>query len=285
MPGMDGETLGRRIKASPLLRETVLVMMTSMDRPGDAARLKEIGFAAYLSKPIRKGLLLDCLRRAYSPAGGPAEGPACLPPSPQPPEGPIPRKARILLAEDNEINQAVALKILEKFGYRADVARNGKEAVQALEREAYDLVLMDVQMPEMDGYEATAVIRDPASAVLDHGIPVIAMTAHAMEGDREKCLEAGMDDYIAKPVNPKAVAEVIERWLAERREGADPEEAAPPLMRKEKSPDKTRKGPEETSAAERPVHAGDERCTEAGRKTGTGTAEDPVHRPHAGAGL
>lgn len=121
------------------------------------------------------------------------------------------RRLRILLAEDDPINQTVALKFLEKLGYRADAVANGIEAIRALETIPYDLVLMDVQMPEMDGIEATRVIRDPQSPVLDHGVWIIALTANAMKGDRERCLEAGMDDYLSKPVQFEALMLAIER--------------------------------------------------------------------------
>jgi CheY-like chemotaxis protein/HPt (histidine-containing phosphotransfer) domain-containing protein len=121
-------------------------------------------------------------------------------------------KIRILLAEDNMINQKVALRHLERIGYRADVAANGKEVLQALERTPYDLIFMDVQMPEMDGFEATAAIRRREREKGGH-IPIIAMTAHAMKGDRERCLEAGMDDYVSKPIQPQGLIDAITRWL------------------------------------------------------------------------
>jgi signal transduction histidine kinase/CheY-like chemotaxis protein/HPt (histidine-containing phosphotransfer) domain-containing protein len=123
-------------------------------------------------------------------------------------------KGRILLAEDNIINQEVALGILRKLGLSADVAANGREAIDVLSTIPYDLVLMDVQMPDMDGFEATRCIRDPQSPIRNHHVPIIAMTAHAMVSDNKKCLEAGMDDYIAKPVNPKKLAMVLRKWLA-----------------------------------------------------------------------
>jgi CheY-like chemotaxis protein/HPt (histidine-containing phosphotransfer) domain-containing protein len=131
---------------------------------------------------------------------------------------------RILLAEDNITNQQVALGILKKLGLRADAVANGVEAVKALEALPYDLVLMDVQMPEMDGFEATCQIRNPHSAVRNHRIPIIAMTAGAMQGDREKCLEAGMNDYVAKPISPQALAEALEKWLP-REAAAAPKQA------------------------------------------------------------
>jgi CheY-like chemotaxis protein/HPt (histidine-containing phosphotransfer) domain-containing protein len=120
---------------------------------------------------------------------------------------------RILLAEDNITNQQVAIGILKKMGLHADAVANGAEAVKSLETIPYDLVLMDVQMPEMDGFEATRYIRDLQSAVLNHTVPIIAMTAYALRGDRERCLEAGMNDYIAKPVSPQALAEALDKWL------------------------------------------------------------------------
>ncbi|MFZ4441113.1 MAG: response regulator, partial [Syntrophales bacterium] len=120
---------------------------------------------------------------------------------------------RILLAEDNITNQQVAVGILKKLGLRADAVANGAEAVKALETLPYDLVLMDVQMPEMNGLEATLLIRNPQSAVRNHQIPIIAMTAGAMLGDREKCLEAGMNDYVSKPIFPQALSEALDKWL------------------------------------------------------------------------
>jgi CheY-like chemotaxis protein len=133
------------------------------------------------------------------------------------------------VAEDNPVNQKVALRILEKLGYRADAVANGKEAVAALEAMPYDLVFMDVQMPEMNGFEATRVIRDPATQVPRHDIPIIAMTAHAMKGDREKCLAAGMDDYISKPVTALALQEILDKYHAEEVEEEVPPKASDPV--------------------------------------------------------
>ena len=125
--------------------------------------------------------------------------------------------ARVLLADDNVVNQKVGLGYLRKLGLRADAVANGLEAVRALSLIPYDLVLMDVQMPEMDGFEATGAVRDPASPVLDHAVPIIAMTAHSMRGDRERCLQAGMDDYVSKPIAPRELADALERWLGRGR--------------------------------------------------------------------
>ena len=222
MPGMDGETLGRRIKDDPVLRDTLLVMISSIGKRGEALRLERAGFAAYLTKPVKKSLLYDCLATVLGGAVLPvgtldedrsgktsatalvtrhtiSEARRC--------------KIRILLVEDNITNQQVALGSLKKLGYRADAVADGQEAIQILEMVQYDMVFMDVQMPVMDGFEATRQIRNPQSAVRNHKIPIIAMTAHAMKGDREKCLEAGMDDYISKPVELGALAEALEKWL------------------------------------------------------------------------
>jgi signal transduction histidine kinase/DNA-binding response OmpR family regulator len=216
IPEMDGKTLGQKIKQNPDLKNTLLVLMTLMGERGDGKRFQEIGFDAYLTKPVKQLQLYDCLAAV---TGLQKEAPAdqakaivtrhSLADDKK-------RKVRILLAEDNIINTKVALHILERFGYNADAVTNGKQAIKALETASYDLVLMDCQMPEMDGYEATGEIRNPESKVLDHKVPIIAMTAHAMKGDREKCLEAGMDDYLSKPVNPQTLSDILEKWLVKQ---------------------------------------------------------------------
>ncbi len=213
MPEMDGETLGRTIKSDGSICDVLLVMMTSIGLRGDATRAGEIGFAAYLNKPVKRSLLHDCLVTVLGRKTPRAEDH----PSPLVTRHSIAessrRRIRILLAEDNETNQVVALKTLDKLGYRADAVANGAEAIRALETTPYDLVLMDVQMPEMDGFEATRHIRNQEPSVLNPEIPIIAMTAHAMQGDREKCLDAGMDDYVSKPVNPQELVDALERQL------------------------------------------------------------------------
>jgi CheY-like chemotaxis protein len=278
MPGMNGLELGGAIKSDSTIQETLLVMLTSMGQRGDASRLKEAGFAAYLSKPVRPSQLMDVLSAVWGAsvqgveldlvtrhtvAEARADGARSAP------SKSLPVKARVLIAEDNIVNQKVAARMLEKLGCRVDVAANGREAVDMLERLPYDVVFMDCQMPEMDGYEATAAIRareasgakrkapdedgpdtrhsplnsydsrlvtrdsgpttrdsglvtrdsgpttrDSGPATRDSGsstrdsrlvtrdlipihIPIIAMTANAMKGDREKCLAAGMDDYLS----------------------------------------------------------------------------------------
>ncbi len=225
MPDMDGADVARAIKADETLKGTRLVLMTSLGQRGDAREMEAIGFSAYLVKPTRQSDLFDSLSTVLArTAIGPTRPHI------------VTRHAlremrrgavRILLAEDNLTNQQVALGILRKLGLRADTAADGAEAVAALEAQHYDLVLMDVQMPKMDGLEATRRIRDPGSAVLHHEVPIIAMTAHAMQGDRERCLAAGMDDYVTKPISPVTLAEVLDRWLPHEESAPDRVPAEP----------------------------------------------------------
>ena len=190
-----------------------MVMMTSMGQRGDNKRLEEIGFDAYLTKPVKQSQLYDCLATVTDMhRESEKDRPVAIVTRHTLAED-LKRRVRILLAEDNIINQKVALNMLKKFGYHADVVANGKEAVSALKMIPYDIVLMDCQMPEMDGYEATGEIRNPESKVLNLKVPVIAMTANAMKGDREKCLEAGMDDYLTKPINPQELSDMLDRWI------------------------------------------------------------------------
>jgi len=215
MPEMDGETLGQKIKQDPDLTNTILVLMTSMGQRGDAKRFEDIGFAAYLTKPVKFSQLYDCLARVTGvKKETPEEHSAAIVTRHSLAEDQK-HRVRILLAEDNNINQKVALNILKRLGYISDVVTNGKEAVKALERIPYDIVLMDCQMPGMDGYEATKKIRDSESKVLNRKTTVIAMTANAMKGDRENCLKAGMDDYLSKPVNPQELSDMLEKWIVE----------------------------------------------------------------------
>ena len=217
MPDIDGETLGRVIKANPRLGDIHMVMLTSIGALGETRRFEEAGFAAYATKPIRHQELKDLLSRALLERDGGKRLPPPIVTRQLAREtrqnGFTNSKVRILLVEDNITNQQVALGILKKFGLRSDAVANGVEALKALEILPYNLVLMDVQMPEMDGIEATGHIRNRQSNVLDHDIPIVAMTANAMQGDREACLHAGMNDYIAKPVSRQALAEVLGKWL------------------------------------------------------------------------
>ena len=210
MPGMTGAELVPAIKNEPFGTDVKLVMMLNIGRSKDVHHFESIDCSAYLTKPVRHSELADTLVTVLSgePAGKEKNGRIrhYVSEINQP-------HVRILLAEDNITNQIVAKGILEKFGYYVDAVANGIEAVRSLEKIPYDLVLMDLQMPELDGLEATRMIRDAASKVIHPDIPVIAMTANAMAGDREKCLNAGMNDYISKPVDPIILAEKIEKWL------------------------------------------------------------------------
>jgi len=214
MPDVDGESLGGAIKSDPALRDTLLVMMTSLGLRGDASRLARIGFSAYLTKPVRQSQLFDCLATVLGGA---------IPPALAPPASLVTRHTlaencrraeRILLAEDNPTNQLVAVSLLEKMGFAVVTADNGEQALRALETTPFDLVMMDVQMPVMDGFEAVRAIRNPASGVLNHRVPVIAVTAHALKGDRERCLASGMDDYVSKPIDPQELERALGRWTA-----------------------------------------------------------------------
>jgi CheY-like chemotaxis protein/HPt (histidine-containing phosphotransfer) domain-containing protein len=211
MPGMTGAALAQIIKADETLKNIPLILMTSVPQRGDASRMNEIGFSAYLTKPMRQSDIYNCLSIALNDSS-----------FSQPAHPIITRHsiremhrggARILLAEDNAINQAVALATLKKLGLHADVVSNGREVISALKNIPYDLVLMDCQMPEMDGYEATHLIRNTQSSVANHNIPIIAMTANAMQGEEEKCLSAGMNDYISKPISLDALSNALEKWL------------------------------------------------------------------------
>ncbi len=213
MPEMDGITLARQIKMSPQLKSTILLLLTSMDKKLDSINREPI-FDACLNKPIKQSNLLNTLLTILGKQRLQKEEPSAD--TGVKIEKPIVarNKYHVLVVEDNYINQKVALRILNKLGYYADSVGNGKEAIKALEMVPYDIVLMDIQMPEMNGFEATEIIRNPSSRVLNHNIPVIAMTAHSMKGDREKCMEAGMNNYIAKPVKLDEVAQIIEKELS-----------------------------------------------------------------------
>ncbi len=216
MPDMDGEMLGRAIKADPELRDILLVMLTSMGQKGDAVRLKTAGFAAYLIKPARQSELLaamvgvwtahDVESRAESPPRHEVGGAD---------SAPLEKSSRwdgtrVLLAEDNIVNQKVATLMLHNFGCRVEVAANGREALEILDSLPFDLIFMDCEMPEMDGFEATAQIRRRGDE--KRALPIIAVTAKATRGDREFCLQAGMDDYISKPVKSDDFLAALERW-------------------------------------------------------------------------
>ena len=215
MPEMDGESLCRKIKAEPQFKELILVMLTSAGSRGDAEHFKGLGFAAYMHKPIKQSLLLDCLRIVTGQSASAEKETTDQIVTQHSITEDQKQRIRILLAEDNVVNQKIALAVLQnKLGYRTDAVANGKEAVESLERFDYDLVLMDCQMPVMDGYEATRTIRNLNSNVRNHNIPIIAITANVMKGDREKCLAAGMNDYMTKPINKNELADALKRNLS-----------------------------------------------------------------------
>ncbi len=214
MPDMDGKALGEAIKASPRIGGTLMVLLTSCGFRGDAFKMKQIGFYAYLRKPVTQSMLFDCLINVFSQSSVqtniPEEGGLVTRHTIKTARG---KKTRILLVEDNLTNQKVALNILKNLGYQTEIAINGLQALGTLEREQFDIVLMDIQMPEMDGYETTHHIRQNSSGKLPKEIPIIAMTANAMKGDRERCIQAGMNDYVSKPVNPDDLSQKLESWI------------------------------------------------------------------------
>ena len=220
MPGMDGEQTARAIKSDPAVKEVKILILTSMGQRGDAARMESLGCSGYLLKPVKQQMLFDAII-------------AVLNREEDSEPGLITRHVlseqrklglRILLAEDNPINQKLAVILLQKAGYSVDAVDNGALAVQKVRNQQYNAVLMDVQMPELDGFEATQQIRELERETGGH-IPIIAMTAHAMQGDRERCLAAGMDDYVTKPLEPKVLFSALDRWAqlpAERKEPFEP---------------------------------------------------------------
>ncbi len=208
MPEMNGYETAKIIQAEGAAENLSIILLTSAGRKGDAAKCIDLGISAYLVKPVKQADLLDALHLSL---GHDIKKDAIIT---RYTVEEVRRKLRILLVEDNVVNQTLAVKILEKRGHRVVVAGNGKEALETLSGENFHVVLMDVQMPVMDGYTATRKIRKWEGDVktAESRIPIIAMTAHAMKGDREKCLAAGMDDYVTKPIKPAALFPVIEKW-------------------------------------------------------------------------
>jgi two-component system, sensor histidine kinase and response regulator len=222
MPEMDGFMLAEAIRQRPDRPEITIVMLSSAGRRGHTPRCEELGIAAYLSKPVKQSDLLETIVSIL-----------CTPAAPEPLRAPtatpLPSRPalRLLLAEDNAVNQKLAMRLLEKQGHSVVIANNGREAVEALDRETFDAVLMDIQMPEMGGFEASAAIRAREGATGGH-VPIIAMTAHAMKGDRERCLRAGMDGYISKPIHAKALIEALESLVSRGSDLALPVALPPP---------------------------------------------------------
>jgi CheY-like chemotaxis protein len=214
MPEMDGFALVERMKASPHLAGAVIVMLTSGRQQGDVSRCREMGISVYLTKPVRRAELRSAM---FAALAGRARIHKTIVPEPLTASEALHERGagsglHILLTEDNVVNQRVALRILQKAGHRVEIAGNGREALAALSKEPdFDLILMDVQMPEMDGFEATAAIRlrESGSGVR---IPIIALTAHAMKGVQERCLDAGMDGYVSKPIRPRELLELVGKY-------------------------------------------------------------------------
>ncbi len=209
MPGLDGFAVAEQIKRDPDVAGATIMMLSSADRGGDASRCRELGVGYYLRKPMTQSELFDAILAALgaepleerkSPLTSQAGSPGAQ------------RRLRILLAEDNEVNQQLAVKTLQKRGHAVVVAADGQEALAAIEQERFDLVLMDIQMPRMDGFAATAVIRESEKLTGRH-IPIVALTAHAMKGDRERCLAAGMDAYVTKPLRVEELFETIAKLM------------------------------------------------------------------------
>jgi CheY-like chemotaxis protein len=212
MPEMDGFTLLEKIHAEPALGSTAIMMLTSGDQPEDPRRCKELGVAGYAIKPVSRQELLRLVLKTLAEVPGEQKPISPVAVSVVPPTAEIPSLS-ILLAEDNVFNQRVALGLLGRMGHQVTVANNGLEAVELYSKNHFDLVLMDIQMPEMDGFSATKLLlhQQHESGIM---VPIIAMTAHAMQGDRERCLAGGMHGYVAKPIGRKDLAEVIARYCA-----------------------------------------------------------------------
>ncbi|MGP0594160.1 response regulator [Nitrospira sp. T9] len=257
MPDMDGLQLARTIKADLNIAAVRLVLLTSLGTRGDHKAAQEAGFVGYMTKPIRKNQLQVCLETVmgYEPMGPNALSPPLIT-SHQLQEWPRPKRARILVADDHHVNQQLAVMMVERLGHRADVVANGREALEALSRITYDAILMDCHMPEMDGYEATRAIRgqetkegthkelggkepihsqtflltSDTSLPISKHMPIIALTANAMQGDRLRCLEAGMDDYLSKPIRPEELIRVLTKWLPQQNFTIPTQEEGPYLL-------------------------------------------------------
>jgi CheY-like chemotaxis protein len=210
MPGMNGSALARAIKGDPRLASIPLVLLTPFGSQGHNPEERHPEFAAYLPKPFRQSQLYDCIITVMGRSNAPSRLQSL--PNDDPSEEQVQWHARILVVEDNAVNQLVAAGMLKRLGCQVDVVANGLEAVEASGRIAYDCIFMDCQMPEMDGYEATAAIRQREAHTGSH-TPIVAMTANAMQGDREYCLTAGMDAYISKPIRLKELTITLQQWL------------------------------------------------------------------------
>jgi signal transduction histidine kinase/DNA-binding response OmpR family regulator len=222
MSETDGFALAEETRQSPELGSTIIMMLTSSDQAEDAARCEELGIAAYLMKPIKRSELFDAIMLAMgvtTPEDAASAAEAAQPPM-------AIRGLQVLLAEDSLVNQKLAMALLQKWGHSVSVVDNGRAAIAAAGSQEFDLILMDVQMPEMDGLEATFIIRDKEKRTGRH-VPIVAMTAHALKGDRERCLDAGMDEYVAKPIHAQQLFNVIETLLGGSAGLSAPSEVPP----------------------------------------------------------
>ncbi len=211
LPGVDGFALAARVREDTRFAAARIVLLLPLDGPADASRCRGLGISGYLTKPVRQSDLWKALLAAAREAGfgGAPAGPPGRESTPASGQTPLPyRPLHILLAEDNVVNQRLVLRLLERAGHRVSVAGSGRAALDLVKENHFDLVLMDVQMPEMDGLEATSAIRAREEGT-DTRLPIVALTAHAMKGDRERCLAAGMDDYLSKPVRADQLSGVI----------------------------------------------------------------------------
>jgi CheY-like chemotaxis protein len=211
MPGRDGFWLAEQMATDKTLQAATVMMLTALRRPEDADRCRRLGVQAYLAKPIKPSELLDAMMAAMGPLVD-MEGLATEATEPDEPQ----RALRVLLAEDSPVNQRVATAMLEKWGHSVAIACNGRQAIAMFPKEPFDLVLMDVQMPEMDGLEATRAIRQYEQSNGGH-VAIVALTAHAMKGDRQRCLSAGMDAYVTKPIRSKELVRVISEVTTESK--------------------------------------------------------------------
>jgi CheY-like chemotaxis protein len=206
MPGTDGFTLAERIKADSIFTSAIIMMLSSGGYSGEPARCREMGIAAYLTKPIQQWELKHAIIRLLQHNANAPEAPAVIAGHPQPDALPGPL---VLLVEHHPVNQVLTARLLQKHGYEVVTAANGVKALAILENQRFQLALVDVQMPEMDGFQLTEAIRAGEEITGSH-LPIIAMTAHALKGDRERCLAAGMDAYVSKPIDTKELLEAIE---------------------------------------------------------------------------
>ena len=227
MPQMDGFQLTGEVRKDPRLSGATIMMLSSAGQRGDAARCRELGLAGYLTKPVGQAELLDALLRAVASKRS-TEKPALVTRHLLREEK---RTLHILLAEDNAVNQMLASRVLGKHGHSVVTAANGRQALERLANDSFDLVLMDIQMPEIDGFEATAAIRKKEVETGTH-LPIIAMTAHALQGDKERCLTAGMDGYLSKPLNVKELLAVVQSVL--EKSGLDARPSFPESVRNDR---------------------------------------------------